>query len=183
MRAIWLACLAVVFVLAPSRSSRAQDSESTRVAKQLVAALDAAKLDSIAAKDSTHPGTYIGALYFPGTQLLVISAQYSAPALLDQKLVKKEYRDVYLDLYGAPMPGTKVFIEDFAVDGFKVKPDTDTSPDGYETGGKRMAFDANWKEQKLSESEYQQAFTAADAAYAKMLTALLESVTKKKAGS
>ena len=183
MRAIWLACLAVVFVLAPSRSSGAQDSESSRVAKQLVAALDAAKADSIAAKDSTRAGTYIAALYFPGTQLLVISAQYAAPALLDQKLAKKDYRDVYLDLYGAPMPGTKVFIEDFGVDGFKAKPDTDTAPDGYETGGKRMAFDGNWKEQKLSESEYQQAFTAADGAYAKMLTALLESLTKKKAGS
>jgi hypothetical protein len=183
MRATCLACLAVVLVLAPARSSRAQDSESSRVAKQLVAALDAAKSDSIAAKDSTRAGTYIAALYFPGTQLLVISAQYAAPALLDQKLVRKEYRDVYLDLYGAPMPGTKVFVEDFAVDGLKAKADADTAPDGYETGGKRTSFDGNWKDQKLSESEYQQAFTAADSAYAKMLTALLESLTKKKPGS
>jgi hypothetical protein len=183
MRAIWVACLALVFVLAPSRSSRAQDSESSRVAKQLTAALDAAKIDSIAAKDPTRAGTYVAALYFPGTQLLVISAQYAAPTVLDQKLVKKEYRDIYLDLYASPMPGTKVFIEDFSTDGFKVKPDTDTSPDGYETGGKRMAFDGNWKDQKLSESEYQQTFTAADAAYAKMLTALLDSLTKKKPGS
>ena len=183
MRAIGLACLSVAVLLAPSRSARAQDSESSRVAKQLVAALDAAKLDSVAAKDSTRPGTYIAALYFPGTQLLVISAQYTAPTLLDQKLGKKEYRDVYLDLYGAPMPGTKVFVEDFAADGFKVKPDADTAPDGYETGGKRIAFDGNGKDQKLSESEYQQTFSAADGAYARMLTALLDSLTKKKPGS
>jgi hypothetical protein len=179
MRAIALACLAVVFVLAPSQSALAQDSDSSRVAKQLAAALDAAKGDSIAAKDATRPGTYIAALYFPGTQLLVISAQYTAPALLDQKLLKKEYRDIYLDLYGAPMPGTKVFIEDFGADGFKVKPDADTAPDGYEAGGKRTAFDGNWKDQKLSESEYQQTFTAAGDAYTKMLTALLGQLTKK----
>ncbi len=100
MRAIAGACLAVVFALAPSRGALAQDSESSRVAKQLAAALEAAKIDSIAAKDPTRPGTYIAALYFSGTQLLVISAQYPAPTLLDEKLLKKEYRDIYGQLRG-----------------------------------------------------------------------------------
>src|SRR5688572_17434417 len=130
MRVIATACLAVGFALAPLGSALAQDSESSRAAKQLAAALDAAKADSIAAKDPTKAGTYIAALYFSGTQLLVISAQYTAPALLDQKLARKEYRDIYLDLNGAPMPGTKVFIEDFGADGFKVKPENDSVPDG-----------------------------------------------------
>jgi hypothetical protein len=178
MRVISGAFLAVVLVLASLGSALAQDSESTRLAKQLVAALDAAKIDSIAAKDPTKAGTYIAALYFSGSQLLVISAQYSAPTLLDQKLVKKEYRDVYLDLYGAPMPGTKVFIEDFGADGFKAKPDADSAPDGYETSGKRTAFDGNWNAQKLSEAEYQQTFTAAGSLYTRMLTALLEQAKK-----
>ena len=178
MRAIVGACLAVVFALAPSGRALAQESDSARVAKQLAAALDAAKIDAIAAKDPTKPGTYVAALYFAGAQLLVISAQYSAPALLDQKLAKKDYRDIYLDLYGAPMPGTKVFIEDFGPDGLKAKPE-DSAPDSYEAGGKRTAFDGDWKAQKLSEAEYQQAFTTAGAAYAKMLTALLDQVTKK----
>ena len=132
MRVIAGACLAVVVALAPSRSALAQDSDSSRVAKQLAAALEAAKIDSIAAKDPARPGTYVAALYFSGTQLLVISAQYSAPTLLDQKLLKKEYRDIYLDLYGAAMAGTKVFIEDFGVDGFKAKPDENSAPDSYE---------------------------------------------------
>ena len=179
MKVIVRACLAALVTLAFHGNALAQDSESARVAKQLAAALDAAKIDSIAAKDASRPGTYVAALYFPGTQLLVISAQYSAPALLDQKLLKKEYRDIYLDLYGAPMPGTKVFIEDFGADGFKVKADADTAPDGYETGGKRTAFDGDWKTQKLSEAEYQQTFTTASGAYSKMLTALLEQLTKK----
>ena len=179
MRVIAGACLAVVFALAPSRSALAQDSESSRVAKQLSAALEAAKIDSIAAKDPTRAGTYIAALYFSGTQLLVISAQYSVPVLLDQKLVKKEYRDIYLDLYGAPMPGTKVFIEDFGADGFKAKPDDNTAPDSYEAGGKRTAFDGNWNAQKLSEAEYHQTFTAAGTLYTRMLTALLDQLTKK----
>ena len=179
MRVISGACLVSVAVLAFCGNALAQDSESAKVAKQLAAALDAAKTDRIAAKDPTRAGTYVAALYFSGTQLLVISAQYSAPALLDQKLAKKEYRDIYLDLYGAPMPGTKVFIEDFGADGFKVKPENDSAPDSYEAGGKRTAFDGNWNAQKLSESEYQQTFTTAAGAYSKMLTALLDQLTKK----
>ena len=177
-KAIAGACLAVVFALAPSRNALAQDSESARAAKQLAAALDAAKVDAIAAKDPTRPGTYIAALYFSGAQLLVISAQYSAPVLLDAKLGKKEYRDIYLDLYGAPMAGTKVFIEDFGPDGLKAKPENDSAPDSYEASGKRTAFDGNWNAQKLSESEYQQTFTAAGGLYAKILTALLDQLKK-----
>jgi hypothetical protein len=183
MRVIAGTCLAVVFALAPSRSALAQDSESSGLAKQLAAALEAAKIDSIAAKDPTRPGTYVAALYFSGTQLLVISAQYSAPILLDQKLAKKEYRDIYLDLYGAPMPGTKVFIEDFGADGFKAKPDDNTAPDSYEASGKRTAFDGDWKAQKLSETEYQQAFTAAGSQYSRILKALLDQLTKKQPAS
>jgi hypothetical protein len=178
IKAIAGACLAVVFALAPSRNALAQDSESARAAKQLAAALDAAKVDAIAAKDPTRPGTYVAALYFSGAQLLVISAQYSAPVLLDAKLGKKEYRDIYLDLYGAPMAGTKVFIEDFGPDGLKAKPDGDVAPDSYEASGKRTAFDGKWGEQKLTETEYQQAFTAASGAYAKMLAALLDQLKK-----
>jgi hypothetical protein len=178
MRVISGACLAVVFALAPLGSALAQDSESARAAKELAAALDAAKVDAIAAKDPARAGTYVAALYFSGAQLLVISAQYSAPTLLDQKLAKKEYRDIYLDLYGAPMPGTKVFIEDFGPDGLKVKPENDSAPDSYEATGKRTAFDGKWDEQKLSESAYQQAFTAAGAAYTKMLTALIDQIKK-----
>lgn len=179
MRSIAGACLVVLLVVAPSTGALAQDSESQRVAKLLTAALEAAKIDSIAARDATRPGAYVAALYFAGTQMLVISAQYSAPALLDQKLARKEYRDIYLDLYGAPMPGTKVFIEDFGADGLKAKADDNTAPDGYETGGKRTAFDGDWKAQKLTESEYQQTFAAAGTQYARMLTALLEQLTKK----
>jgi hypothetical protein len=179
MRTTAGACLAVIFALAPSAGARAQDAESAQIAKQLSAALDAAKIDSIAAKDPTHPGTYVAALYFSGTQLLVISAQYSAPILLDQKLAKKEYRDIYLDLYGAPMPGTKVFIEDFGADGFKAKPDDNSAPDSYEAGGKRTAFDGDWTAQKISESDYQKAFAAAGSQYGLMLKALLDQLTKR----
>lgn len=179
MRAIARACLAGVVALALSGTALAQDSESSRLAKQLAAALEAAKVDSIAARDPTRAGTYIAALYFSGTQLLVISAQYAAPTLLDQKLVKKDYREIYLDLNGAAVPGTRVFIEDFGADGLKVRPDDNQPSDSYEAGGKQTAFNGDWNAQKLSENEYQQTFAGAGSQYRRMLTALLDELTKK----
>jgi hypothetical protein len=179
MRAIARACAAGVVALLLSGNALAQDSESARLAKQLATALDAAKIDSIAAPDRTRAGTYVAALYFSGTQLLVISAQYAAPTLLDQKLVKKDYREIYLDLNGAPVSGTKVFIEDFGADGLKVRPDETSPSDSYEAAGKRTEFTGDWNAQKLSESDYQQRFAAAGSQYSRLLTALLEQLTKK----
>ena len=78
------ACLASVVALAFSGIAWAQDSEPSQLAKQLAAALEAAKVESIAARDPTRPGTYVAALYFSGTELLVVSAQYAVPTLLDR---------------------------------------------------------------------------------------------------
>ena len=173
------ACRASVVALLFSGIAWAQDSESSRLAKQLALALEAAKAESIAARDPTRHGTYIAALYFSGTELLVVSAQYAVPMLLDQKLVKKEYREIYLDLNGAAVPGTKVFIEDLGADGLKVRPDEHKPADSYEAEGKRTAFTGDWKAQKLSENAYHQAFATAESDYRRMLTALLDQLTKK----
>ena len=88
-----LAALFVVVLAAPAAPAAAQGTKSADLAKQLVQLLDARKLDAIAAADGGAPGAYAAALYFPGTQLLVVSAKYAAPPLLDDKLAKKG-RDV-----------------------------------------------------------------------------------------
>ena len=43
---------------------------------------------------------FVGALTFPG-QLMVVWAKTSAPAVVNEKLIKKEYREVYIDLNSA----------------------------------------------------------------------------------
>jgi hypothetical protein len=165
--------LAALLALAPATGALAQESKSAPLAKQLAAALDAGKLDSLAAKDPSNPDVYVGVLYFPGVQLLAVSAKYAAPSLLDARLTKREYRDVYMDLYSAATAGTKVFITDLGVDGVRARANGDAAPDGYESGGKLMSFDGEWDDQKLSEQEYQKAYAAADERYSQMLTALL----------
>jgi hypothetical protein len=170
--------LAAVFVIGLGGGALAQESRSAPLAKQLAAALDAAKLNSIAAKDPAAPGVYIGALYFPGFQLLAISAKYSAPMLLDARLEKKEYRDVYIDLNSAAEPDSKMFIEDLGVDGLHAKREENRPFDGVESMGKRTAFDGDWKKQQLSEQEYMKIFSAADERYSQMLDALLAQLKK-----
>jgi len=167
---------AALFLIAIELPAFAQESKSAPLAKQLAAALDAAKLDSIAAKDPNGTDVFDAALYFPGMQLLVISGRYSVPQLLATRLTNKEYRDIYLDLNGAAT--ARVFIEDPGADGLKMKRESNTAFDQAEVEGKRTMFDGDWKAQKLSEQDYTKAFAAADERYTQILTALLAQLKK-----
>ena len=168
--------LPVLLALSAAAPASAQDSKSAPLAKQLAAALDAAKMDSIAAKDPDAPDAFAAALYFPGMQLLVVSGKYSVPELLTTRITNKEYRDVYLDLNGAAT--AKVFIEDPGADGLKAKRENNQAFDQAEMAGKRTMFDGDWKAQKLSEQDYLKAFSAADDRYTQILTALLAQLKK-----
>jgi hypothetical protein len=170
--------LAIVVAVLLAVPAAAQESKSAPLAKQLAAALDAAKIDSVAAADGAAPGTFVAALYFANSQLLVVSAKYAVPQLMNDRLTKKEYRDVYIDLNSASVPETKIFIEDVAADGLKAKRDENQPYDTYELGGKRTMFDSDWKKQKLTEQEYMKVFTAADEQYAHILMTLLSQLKK-----
>src|SRR5207248_277911 len=173
MKAVARACLVVGLGLALAAAAQAQESKSAALAKQLAAALDAAKLDSIAAKDPSAPDVFVGALYFPGVQLLVVSAKYTVPALLVGKLGNKQYRDVYIDLNSASVPESKIFVEDLGADGLKAERNENQPYDTFEAAGKRTIFDGDYKKQKLSKEEYQKAYGTADDRYSHLLQALL----------
>jgi len=169
---------AVAAVLWCSTAALAQESKSAPLAKQLAAALDAAKLDCIAAKDPSAPDVFVAALYFPGVQLLVVSGKYTVPQLLVERIAKKEYRDTYLDLNGAAVPASKLFLEDPGADGVKAKREENQAFDSYEADGKRTMFNGDWKAQKISEQDYMKAFSAADDRYTQILTALIAQLRK-----
>ena len=178
-----LRALAVLFAAAAAAAPIApapQDSKSAELVKQLGQLLDDKKMDAIAAADADTPGTFIAALYFPGTQLLAVSAKYSAPQLLNEKLAKKDYRDIYVDLSSASIAGSKVFVMDTFADGLMAKPKGDAPPDSVERGTASTTFDGDYKKAKMSEAEYAKAYDEADAAYVKMLQAL---IAKLKSGS
>jgi hypothetical protein len=176
---LWLrAAVALAVLAASSGLAAAQESKSAAVAKDLVQTLEAGKLDGMAAADPSAPGTFVAALYIQGTQLLVVSAKYAAPPLLVDKLTKKDYREIYIDLSSASVAGTKVFIQDQGADGFAAKPGNDQLADSLEEGNKTLAFDGA-KKAKLSDEEYAKAFAAADERYARMLSLLLAQAKAK----
>ena len=181
VRMVWLPAVCGVLALALAAPALAQESKSTAAAKELGDVLDRLKLDSIAAADPSEPGTFVAALYFPGAQMLVVSAKYSAPSLLNDKLTKKDFRDIYIDLSSASIAATKVFIMDQAANGLVFKPDNDQPADSWEHGKTTTAFDGDWKKAKISEEEYTKAFTAADTRYAQILALL--TAQAKKSGS
>lgn len=176
------AAAGILFAFASASPAAAQEAKSAAAAKALVEALDSAKLDSIAAVDPSEPGMFAAALYIPGTQLLVVAARYAAPPLLMDKLTRKEYRDIYIDLNSASMPDTKLFVMDQSVDGLVARPDDDKPADTWEKGKTTLAFNGKWKDAKMSEEEYMKAFTDADERYARILN-LLTAQVKGKTGS
>ena len=76
VRGVCCVGVATLFLLAPS-GAFAQDSKSAAMVGELTKLLDSRKLDSIAAKSGNDQ--FVGALYFAGSQLLVVSARYSVP--------------------------------------------------------------------------------------------------------
>jgi hypothetical protein len=174
-----VAALATVFTLQPGivALAAAQEPKSSAAAKELAQLLESSKLDSIASRDPAEKDQYVAALFLPG-QLLVVSARYSAPALLDQKISRKEYRDVYIDLNSAAVANTKVFIEDLNADGLQSKREGDQPFDTVENGGTRLELHGEWRKQKMSEADYSKAYGEADDRYSKMLSVLLAELKK-----
>jgi hypothetical protein len=153
-------------------TARAQPSASAAAAAELARLLDAGKLDSIAAVDPADPASWVAALYFKDSQLLVVAAEYSAPALLVEKMKAKDYRDIYLALFSSPVAGTKVFVMDSNADGLVYRPSNNEAPDMWEQKDRTVMFDGEWRKAKMSEAEYRKAFSEADEHYAGLLRLL-----------
>jgi len=161
-------------------AARAQEVKSPDLVKQLTVLLDQKKIDAIAAPDAQSPGAYMAALYFPGTQLLVVSAKYSAPALLTELLARKEYKQVYAELSSASIPGSKMLVNDVYANGLAIKPSGSNPPDGVE-GAIQATFDGAWRKAKIAEADYIKSFTDAEAAYTRVLQVLIHQL--KTAGT
>jgi hypothetical protein len=167
---VLLSCAAVPTAL----SARTEGTlRSTTLVKQLGVALLEHKLDAIAARDPEAPDRFVAALFFPDSQMLVISASYSSPALLDEKLAQKNYREVYLDLGTTQFADTSMFFQDMNADGLS-HDRTQTADILYE-GPTSTIFDGDWKKHG-SEQAYDKRLADADNRYCRLLELLLMQV-------
>lgn len=162
-------------LLAPTLAF-AQESKSAALAAELARLLDERKLDSVAAEQGT--GQYVGALYFPGAQLLVVSGKYASAARMNDLLTKKEYKEVYLDLSSASEQKTRTFIMDLGANGLRFRREDNQPFDTADVAGRSVTFDGDWDRAKISEAEYRKTYASTDEQYSQMLQALIAQLKK-----
>jgi hypothetical protein len=167
--------VAIVLLVAPAFAF-AQQSRSSQLATELVKILDARKLDAVAAK--IEGDQYVGALYFPGSQLLVVRARYIVPERMDAQLASRNYRDVYIDLNSASIKDSKILIADLGANGLQSTRRNNQPHDTVDVAGKSYTFDGDWGRAKISEQEYGKVFQTSDADYTRMLEALVAELKK-----
>ena len=166
--------LSLAFVTAAA----AQEPKSAAPAKELAQLLTSKKLDSIAARMPGSLEEFVGALAFPG-QLMVVWAKTTAPSVVNEKLMLKDYKEVYIDLNAASVMDSRHFVTDLGPDGLRAKPEQKQGPsDSHDLGAKSMRFDGNWREDKMSEADYVKAHAEADVAYARAIQALIDEIKK-----
>lgn len=157
----------------------AQESRTIALAKELTALLTAAKTDCAAARMVGSEDEFVAALYFPGSQLLVISAKYAAPPLLNERLLQRNFKEVYLDLNAATDPNSRLVIDDLQADGLRPKNAPTAASDYYTRGNTpRVQFDGQWKKRKIQEADYMKTFAEADKLYTRALESLIAEMKK-----
>lgn len=168
-----LAALVAVAAGTIAVPAAAQDPapKSAALAKELAALLAKQKRDAIAARDPIEKDRFIAAMVYPG-QMMVITGKYTVPVLLDEKISFGKFMDVYVELNGAAVPSSKIFIEDQFADGLLYNR-KQTPFDSVVFGDKTMLFDGDHRKAKMSKEDYAKAFSDADAQYSKLLELLL----------
>jgi hypothetical protein len=157
-------------------SSNAIESKSAELATELAQLLDAKKITSIAAPQADQ---YVGALYMPGVQLLVVSGKFASGERMDYLIAQKSYREAYQDLNSASDRSSKILISDLGANGLHFRSKKDQPFDIVDVQGKSLSFDGKWGGKELpSREEYTRIYETTDERYTKMLQALIEALKK-----
>jgi hypothetical protein len=175
----WLCCMTALAVLCGTAPALAATRSSGELAKELVALLDQRQLQSVAARLPDQRDRFVAVLHIPKSELLVVSAQYTVPVLLQEQIYQGKYRDAYVALNSSGSKTGKLFVEDTGADGLALAPNENGRFDVvYREVSNQTLLNGDWKGQKLSEQEYKHRFDAAEAEYARALSALIEELKK-----
>lgn len=171
-------CKLLLFVIAMNASiafGAPPDLHSPALVKHLATALTEQRLEAVAAQDPEDPNRFIAALFFPDTQLLVVSARYPSAEALIARLARKEYRDLYLDLSSSSQSPDSWFLQDMQADGLCSKRGQ-TADLLYEGTASRLVFDGDWQRHGESQADYEKQLSDADERYSRILEILIRQV-------
>jgi hypothetical protein len=157
--------------------AQAPASKSAPLAGELVKMLESMKLDAVAGARGAND-EFVAAMYFPGTQLVIVNAKSSVPDRMKYLILQKSYKDLYVELNGAVDQATKTFISDLGANGLQFRREKNQPFDTVDASGKSTAFDGDWRKAKMSEQEYTKQYVARDEEYSQMLQALLDTLKK-----
>jgi hypothetical protein len=175
--ALTVAALVALLSVPGTVSAQQPTSKSAVLVSELVKLLEQQKLDAVAANRGPVD-EYVGALYIPGSQLLVVNAKSSVPDRMKYLLIQKSYKDLYVELNGAVDQQSKVFISDLGANGLQFKREKNQPFDTVDATGKSISYDGEWRKAKMSEADYTKAYQQHDEAYSRMLQALIETLKK-----
>lgn len=164
-------------LMATPVGAQAPVSKSAPFASELVKLLDARKLDAVAGSRGAN-NEFVAAMYFPGSQLVVVNAKSSVPDRMKYLILQKSYKDLYVELNGAVDQSSKTFISDLGANGLQFRREKNQPFDTVDATGKSTAFDGDWRKAKISEQEYTKQYLAHDEEYSQMLQALIETLKK-----
>jgi hypothetical protein len=174
MQALLGVVLLTVAGVPPSMQQDVLGPSSPALAEKLVKRLGSAETRALAAQVPDDDSRFVAVLHVPGNQLLAISATYSAPALLRERLYKHEHREAYLDLNSAGDLDGRFFVFDLAKPGLTAaRRAADAFDITWRDGVTRTLYDGDWQKQKLSEEDYRERFRKDEAEYANLLRILL----------
>jgi hypothetical protein len=154
----------------------AQSSPSATLAEDLSKKMTAGKLTYLAAPDSSAPDRFVGVFHIPQIELRLVAGQYTAPALMNESILKQAWQDAYVELSSASVPNTRIVIDDLQANGLKANPAKGGAPDAFVNGNKRVDFNGEWNAQKITEAQYREAFVKAEAEYVRALQLLLAQI-------
>jgi hypothetical protein len=180
MRTSCLTALLVASLSLPAQGSQAVEevrSLSAAPARELTQLMEQRKLDAIAAADANEESRYAAALVYPGTQILAITGTYPVPVLLNERLMRRDDRDTYVELNRASERQGRLFVQDMGGDGIHAVPPDDGRVDVvFVEIDTRLTFDGDWKGQSLSREEYLKRYKDLDNRYAHLLQVLIDAV-------
>lgn len=178
MNRILVSTVVAVLLLPGLALAQAPVSKSAPLASELVKMLDAMKLDAVAGSRGAND-EFVAAMYFPGTQLVVVNAKSSVPDRMKYLILQKSYKDLYVELNGAVDQSSKTFISDLGANGLQFKREKNQPFDTVDATGKSTAFDGDWRKAKISEQEYTKQYVARDEEYSQMLQTLIDTLKKQ----
>jgi hypothetical protein len=171
--------IALGLTMAVLSVARGQALLSAAPAEKLARLLAERKMPYIAAVDPSEEGRYVSAMLVGDAQIFLVSARYSQPSLLDERLKRRDYEGAYAELNSASIKEGRWFVQDLGAPGLRPSREADGPFDiVYASDTKRTAFDGNWQAQGLSQESYLSAYQEADKRYAQALETLLAALEK-----